>query len=92
MVWWAPMSEDQARSDGIASEWLSLPEVMRLLGVGRTTLYRWMDQGRLPFYVPPSVSGAPQGRRRFRRADVEAFMRRVDVRDRDDDGGAGRGG
>jgi excisionase family DNA binding protein len=50
-------------------EWLTVEEVMRYLKVGRTTVYRWMREGRLPWR--DLVSG---GGRRFRRSDVEKLL------------------
>ena len=44
---------------------ITTPEAARLLGVGPTTLKRWVDQGRL------SCVTTPGGHRRFTRNDVE---------------------
>ncbi len=51
------------------SDWLSVVQVCRRLGVSRLTLLRLIDAGALPAYRI--------GRRiRLRAADVEAFRRR----------------
>ena len=44
---------------------ITTPEAARLLGVGPTTIKRWVEQGRL------SCVTTPGGHRRFSRADVE---------------------
>lgn len=31
-----------------ADAWLRIEEVLALIGVGRTTLYRWIEQGNFP--------------------------------------------
>ncbi len=50
------------------TEWLSLGEARRLLKVGRTTLHRWLKQGRLQAYrVGPKAV-------RIRRADLERLL------------------
>ena len=51
-----------------STEWLSLREAGRLLKVGRTTLHRWLKQGRLTAYrVGPKAV-------RIRRADLERLI------------------
>ena len=47
---------------------IKTPEAARLLGVGPTTVKRWVDQGRLNCVTTPG------GHRRFKRSDVE-YMR-----------------
>ncbi len=55
----------------ITTEWLSIGEAVRQLKVGRTTLHRWLKQGRLPAYrVGPKAV-------RIRRADLERLIRPV---------------
>lgn len=49
---------------------LSPEEAARILGVSARTIRRWADRGDIASLRPPS------GRRRFRRADVEAFAER----------------
>jgi excisionase family DNA binding protein len=50
------------------SDWLTISEAMRALKVGRTTLYRWLKQGRLKAHRvgPKSV--------RIRRVDLERVI------------------
>jgi excisionase family DNA binding protein len=49
-------------------EWLSLTEAGKLLGVHPTTLRRWVDAGDVPHFRTPG------GHRRFRTADLAAWM------------------
>ena len=52
----------------ITTEWLSIGEAVRQLKVGRTTLHRWVKQGRLTTYrVGPKAV-------RIRRADLERLI------------------
>jgi excisionase family DNA binding protein len=59
-----------ARWPSEAAEWLTLGQAARYLGVAQSTIRKWSDLGRLPaFYTP--------GRhRRYRRADLDAFLER----------------
>jgi len=50
------------------SQWLSLSEASKLLGVHFTTLRRWADAGSVPCFRTPG------GHRRFRMADLVAWM------------------
>jgi excisionase family DNA binding protein len=52
------------------SEWLSVPEALKYLSVSRTTLYRWLREGRLRYYTPEGG-----GRRRLKRSELNQFMR-----------------
>lgn len=47
-------------------------QAAKLLGLHMATVYRMMDDGRLPFYRPAARQ------RRVRRADVEAMLRPVE--------------
>ena len=47
------------------TEWISTKHAMSLLGVGSTTIKRWADEGRIPYY---KTAG---GHRRFRRGAIE---------------------
>jgi excisionase family DNA binding protein len=49
-------------------EWLTLTEAGALLGVHPTTLRRWTDAGEVPCFRTPG------GHRRFRAADLAAWM------------------
>src|SRR3954464_8460019 len=52
------------------SEWLTLGQAARLLGVAQSTIRKWSDQGRVPAVYTPG------GHRRYRRSDLEAFVDR----------------
>src|SRR6266536_445857 len=62
------------------SEWLTLGQAARFLGVAQSTIRKWSDQGRVPAFYTPG------GHRRYRRADLERFL------ERSGPGGASRGG
>jgi excisionase family DNA binding protein len=50
-------------------EWLTTKEACKYLKIHRRTLYRMMEGGRLPYcYI------AGSGRRRIRKADVDALL------------------
>src|SRR3954464_8701278 len=59
--------EDAARRE---SEWLTLGQAARFLGVAQSTIRKWSDQGRVPAFYTPG------GHRRYRRSDLEAFLDR----------------
>jgi excisionase family DNA binding protein len=59
--------ERSGRSD---PEWLTLGQAARFLGVAQSTIRKWSDQGRVPAFYTPG------GHRRYRRADLEAFLDR----------------
>jgi len=50
------------------TEWLTLSDVAKLLGVHEGTVRRWADAGRLPFFRTPG------GHRRFLTRDVTHFI------------------
>jgi excisionase family DNA binding protein len=52
------------------SEWLTLGQAAKFLGVAQSTIRKWSDQGRAPAFYTPG------GHRRYRRADLEAFIDR----------------
>ena len=58
-----------APGGGVApSDWLTLGQAARYLGVAQSTIRKWSDQGRLPaFYTPGD-------HRRFRRGDLDRFL------------------
>jgi len=58
------------------SEWLTLGQAARFLGVAQSTTRKWADQARVPAFYTPG------GHRRFRRADLEAFLGRSGQRGR----------
>jgi excisionase family DNA binding protein len=53
------------------SQWLTLTEAARLLGVHPATLREWADAGQVPSFRTPG------GHRRFRSADLRAFLLRA---------------
>lgn len=50
-------------------EWMRLSEAADYLGVHFSTLRRWTDMGKVPCFKTPG------GRRRFRRSDLENYLR-----------------
>jgi excisionase family DNA binding protein len=52
------------------SEWLTLGQAARFLGVAQSTIRKWSDQGRVPAFYTPG------GHRRYRRGDLNAFLDR----------------
>src|SRR5581483_5748307 len=52
------------------SDWLTLGQAARFLGVAQSTIRKWSDQGRVPAFYTPG------GHRRYRRSDLEAFLDR----------------
>src|SRR5919109_5443860 len=53
---------------GGGREWLTLGQAATYLGVAQSTVRKWSDGGRLPAFYTPG------GHRRFRRADLDAFL------------------
>ena len=52
------------------SDWLTLGQAARFLGVAQSTIRKWSDQGRVPAFYTPG------GHRRYRRGDLESFLER----------------
>jgi excisionase family DNA binding protein len=52
------------------SEWLTLGQAARFLGVAQSTIRKWSDQGRVPAFYTPG------GHRRYKRGDLESFLDR----------------
>jgi excisionase family DNA binding protein len=52
------------------TEWLTLGQAARFLGVAQSTIRKWSDQGRVRAFYTPG------GHRRYRRADLETFLDR----------------
>lgn len=50
-------------------EWMTLEEAAAYLKVSKPTIYRYCDQGALPFY---KLAGT--GQRRFKRGDLDALL------------------
>jgi excisionase family DNA binding protein len=62
------MSDKQLPVNHSPHQWLTLREASDLLGIHQTTLRTWSDQGAIPVFRTPG------GHRRFRLADVRAFL------------------
>ena len=52
------------------SDWLTLGQAAKYLGVAQSTIRKWSDGGRLPAFYTPG------GHRRYRRSDLDAFLER----------------
>jgi excisionase family DNA binding protein len=52
------------------TEWLTLGQAAKFLGVAQSTIRKWSDHGRVPTFYTPG------GHRRYRRGDLEAFLAR----------------
>lgn len=52
------------------SDWLTLGQAARFLGVAQSTIRKWSDAGRVPAFYTPG------GHRRYRRSDLETFLDR----------------
>ena len=50
------------------SDWLTLGQAAKYLGVAQSTIRKWSDLGRVPAFYTPG------GHRRYKRADLDAFM------------------
>jgi excisionase family DNA binding protein len=57
----------QSAGDG-GTDWLTLGQAARYLGVAQSTIRKWSDQGRLPAFYTPG------GHRRYRQRDLDAFV------------------
>jgi excisionase family DNA binding protein len=70
------------RSFGTAepSEWLTLGQAAKYLGVAQSTIRKWSDLGRVPAFYTPG------GHRRYRRSDLDIFL------EHSGPGGAPKGG
>jgi excisionase family DNA binding protein len=63
-------SGDQRRPAGGENDWLTLGQAAKFLGVAQSTIRKWSDLGRVPAFYTPG------GHRRYKRADLEAFLDR----------------
>ena len=50
------------------TEWLTLGQAAKYLGVAQSTIRKWSDLGRVPAFYTPG------GHRRYRRRDLDAFL------------------
>jgi excisionase family DNA binding protein len=58
------------RPAGGETEWLTLGQAAKYLGVAQSTIRKWSDVGRVPAFYTPG------GHRRYRRSDLDAFLER----------------
>jgi excisionase family DNA binding protein len=58
------------RAAGGDTEWLTLGQAAKYLGVAQSTIRKWSDLGRVPAFYTPG------GHRRYRRSDLDAFLER----------------
>jgi excisionase family DNA binding protein len=61
---------DRRRAAAGESDWLTLGQAAKFLGVAQSTLRKWSDVGRVPAFYTPG------GHRRFKRGDLDAFLER----------------
>ena len=59
--------------DSQVSEWLTIKETWALLKISRRTVYRWMDNSELPYFM----IAAGGGTRKIRRRDLENLMEEI---------------
>lgn len=64
------VATDQARAADTLPELVTVQDLARRLRVGRSTVYAWHAEGRLPAYR----LGEGHGGLRFSLADVQAFL------------------
>src|SRR6185436_12026152 len=64
------MASDPRRPVGSESDWLTLGQAAKYLGVAQSTIRKWSDLGRVPAFYTPG------GHRRYRRGDLDAFLER----------------
>jgi excisionase family DNA binding protein len=55
-------------SGGEPSDWLTLGQAAKYLGVAQSTIRKWSDLKRVPTFYTPG------GHRRYRRSDLDAFL------------------
>src|SRR3954464_5763875 len=60
----------QRRPAGSDTEWMTLGQAAKYLGVAQSTIRKWSDLGRVPAFYTPG------GHRRNRRRDLDAFLER----------------
>lgn len=63
-------SRGRRRPPAGETEWLTLGQAAKYLGVAQSTIRKWSDLGRVPAFYTPG------GHRRYRRADLDAFLQR----------------
>jgi excisionase family DNA binding protein len=60
----------QRRPPTAEPDWLTLGQAAKYLGVAQSTIRKWSDVGRLPAFYTPG------GHRRYRRGDLDDFLKR----------------
>src|SRR5918997_4911631 len=60
----------ERRAPSSEPDWLTLGQAAKYLGVAQSTIRKWSDLGRVPAFYTPG------GHRRYRRADLDAFLER----------------
>src|SRR5436309_11443586 len=60
----------QRRPAGAQTEWMTLGQAAKYLGVAQSTIRKWSDLGRVPAFYTPG------GHRRYRRSDLDACLQR----------------
>ena len=55
-------------NDTLVTDWIFSEDVMKILGISKRTLYRYVSEGILPCYKPTG------GRLFFKRTDVENLI------------------
>ena len=63
-------ANSQRRPTGAEPDWLTLGQAAKYLGVAQSTIRKWSDVGRLPAFYTPG------GHRRYRRGDLDEFLKR----------------
>jgi excisionase family DNA binding protein len=63
-------SSSPRRGSGGETDWLTLGQAAKYLGVAQSTIRKWSDLGRVPAFYTPG------GHRRYRRGDLDAFLER----------------
>jgi excisionase family DNA binding protein len=65
-------ADERGRRRAAAGEtdWLTLGQAAKYLGVAQSTIRKWSDLGRVPAFYTPG------GHRRYRRTDLDAFLQR----------------
>src|SRR5438067_6069896 len=80
MAYRDPGNSGPRRPAGGETEWLTLGQAAKYLGVAQSTIRKWSDVGRVPAFYTPG------GHRRYRRSDLDTFL------ERSGPGGKGREG
>jgi len=64
----SPDAGGSRRAAAGESDWLTLGQAAKFLGVAQSTIRKWSDLGRVPAFYTPG------GHRRYRRADLDKFL------------------